>query len=219
MELKDLGLTIRKLRIERGLTQEELAIKSGYSNRSAIARIEKGEIDLPESKIKSISNALNVSPLRLMGWEDRTGDYIVPDEEEDGEKTNGNTILGRKIRTLRKSIGITQQQLAEKVGYNNRSMITHIEKGIINLPETKIREIAKALNVSLSDLLEEKALPKDPYYVDTSMLTETQLTELNTIINMNVSMFNSSRELTEHDRKMVIKVLTEAFINSLPNKK
>lgn len=35
---------------------------------------------------------------------------------------------------------------------------------------------------------------------------------------MNVSMFNSNRELSEHDRKMVIKVLTEAFINTLPNK-
>lgn len=98
-------------------------------------------------------------------------------------------------------------------------MITHIEQGVIDLPESKIREIAKALNVSLSDLLEEKNLPKDPYYVDTSMLTETQLKELNTIINMNISIFNSNKELTEHDRKMVIKVLTEAFINTLSNKK
>lgn len=128
-------------------------------------------------------------------------------------------VIGKNIKKYRKLRGLTQRQLANKIGYSQSSTIAKIEKASINISNVKVEEIAKALNVSLSDLLEEKELPKDSYYVDTSMLTETQLTELNTIINMNVSMFNSSRELTDHDRKMVIKVLTEAFINSLPNKK
>ena len=51
----------------RHLTQEELAKMTGYSNRSAIARIERGEIDLPQSKILEFSNALKVPPSMLMG--------------------------------------------------------------------------------------------------------------------------------------------------------
>ena len=51
----------------RNLTQEELAKMTGYSNRSAVARIERGEIDLPQSKILEFSNALKVPPGLLMG--------------------------------------------------------------------------------------------------------------------------------------------------------
>lgn len=51
----------------RHMTQDELAKLTGYSNRSAIARIERGEIDLPQSKILEFSNALKVPPGMLMG--------------------------------------------------------------------------------------------------------------------------------------------------------
>lgn len=51
------------------LTQEELARRTGYTDRSSIARIEKGEIDLPQSKIKQFAEALGVTPGHLMGWD------------------------------------------------------------------------------------------------------------------------------------------------------
>ena len=50
------------------MTQEELARLTGYTDRSSIARIEKGEIDLPQSKIKQFAEALGVTPGHLMGW-------------------------------------------------------------------------------------------------------------------------------------------------------
>lgn len=52
------------------LTQEELAKLTGYTDRSSIARIEKGEIDLPQSKIKQFAQALGTTPSQLMGWEE-----------------------------------------------------------------------------------------------------------------------------------------------------
>ena len=58
---------IKDCRIMRGMSQEELAKRVGYSNRSAIARIENGEIDLPQSKILAIAEALRVDPGVLMG--------------------------------------------------------------------------------------------------------------------------------------------------------
>lgn len=68
---------IKMKRVELGLTQEELAKKSGYTSRSTINKIEAGLIDLPESKITAIANALNVTEAFLMGWEEEPF-YINP---------------------------------------------------------------------------------------------------------------------------------------------
>lgn len=51
------------------MTQEELARRTGYTDRSSISRIEKGEIDLPQSKIKQFADALGTTPGHLMGGE------------------------------------------------------------------------------------------------------------------------------------------------------
>ena len=58
---------IRKLREERGLSQETLAEMVGYTNRSSIAKVEKGKVDLSETKLAAFANALNVTPAFLLG--------------------------------------------------------------------------------------------------------------------------------------------------------
>lgn len=58
---------IKRLREENGWSQDELAKRAGYKNRSAIARIETGTIDLPQSKILVFANIFGVSPADLMG--------------------------------------------------------------------------------------------------------------------------------------------------------
>ena len=60
---------IKTYRKAAKMTQEELARRTGYTDRSSIARIEKGEIDLPQSKIKQFATALGTTPGHLMGWE------------------------------------------------------------------------------------------------------------------------------------------------------
>lgn len=59
---------IKKLRIERGLSQEELARRTGYTDRSSIAKIENGKVDLTNSKIAEFARALGIDPADLMGW-------------------------------------------------------------------------------------------------------------------------------------------------------
>ena len=59
----------KKRRTELHLTQSELATKMGYADKSMIAKIEKGLVDLPQSKIIAFAEALHVSPGDLMGWE------------------------------------------------------------------------------------------------------------------------------------------------------
>lgn len=129
--------------------------------------------------------------------------------------------LGQRIKEIRKQKKITQVELAELVGYKNRSMITKIEKGAVDLSESKIKAIAKALCVTPHNLVGweyTQYQPKDMYYVDTSTLTDAQLGEIETIINVNIAMLSRGVELTEHDRKIIRKAITEAYIETTTNK-
>ncbi|EFV01897.1 DNA-binding helix-turn-helix protein [Pseudoramibacter alactolyticus ATCC 23263] len=66
----DLYKNIKKRRQELKISQSKLAELVGYTNRSSIAKIEAGKIDLPQSKIVEIAEALRTTPKELMGWED-----------------------------------------------------------------------------------------------------------------------------------------------------
>lgn len=77
---KKLSEKIRSRRKELKMSQEELASLVGYTDRSIISRIEKGLIDLTESKIIAIAKALNVTPEILVGWESKK-------EEKESVKT------------------------------------------------------------------------------------------------------------------------------------
>lgn len=50
-------------------------------SRSSIQKIEKGENDIPQSKIKAFAVALNTTPEYLMGWTS-SGNTAVGDDEE-----------------------------------------------------------------------------------------------------------------------------------------
>jgi SOS-response transcriptional repressors (recA-mediated autopeptidases) len=66
----NIGDKIRKLREEKGLSQEELAQKMGYKSKTSIHKIEQGITDLPLSKVSEFANILNTTSSYLMGWED-----------------------------------------------------------------------------------------------------------------------------------------------------
>lgn len=75
----DIGKRIRFQRESLRITQEELAKKLGYKNKSSIAKIEIGENDIPQSKVVAFANALNTTVAYLMGWVDNansSSDYI-----------------------------------------------------------------------------------------------------------------------------------------------
>lgn len=61
---------IKMLRQQAGMSQDELAHKSGYEGRSMISRIEAGQIDLQLSKVEAIAKALGVNAAYLAGFDD-----------------------------------------------------------------------------------------------------------------------------------------------------
>lgn len=68
------GEVIKQLRLRSGLSQEELANKMGYTDRSSISRIEKGDMKLTQDKIMEFSTLFKVSPLVILGMEE----YVPP---------------------------------------------------------------------------------------------------------------------------------------------
>lgn len=66
---ESMGLRIKHLRQEHAMSQTELAEMIGYKDKTAIAKIEAGKVDLPQSKISLFANVLNVSTSYLFGDE------------------------------------------------------------------------------------------------------------------------------------------------------
>lgn len=81
--MEPLYINIKETRKAKNLTQQQLAELVGYNDRSTIARVEAGEIDLPQSKIKQFADALGVTPAYLMGWssDDLTTDSLMNEIE------------------------------------------------------------------------------------------------------------------------------------------
>ncbi len=60
---------VRLRREELGLSQEQLALRMGYSSRTSINKIENGR-PCSQKIIARLADALNVSIPYLMGWEE-----------------------------------------------------------------------------------------------------------------------------------------------------
>jgi transcriptional regulator with XRE-family HTH domain len=60
--MKEIADRIRETRLQRGMTQQDLADAIGLKNRSSINKIEKDTYELGLDNIKRIAKALNVDP-------------------------------------------------------------------------------------------------------------------------------------------------------------
>ena len=73
---------IKARRLELKMSQDRLAELTGYKDRSSIAKIEKGEVDLAESKIREFAKALKITPQELTGWDDPDTDISIDETFE-----------------------------------------------------------------------------------------------------------------------------------------
>ena len=56
--------------------------------------------------------------------------------------------LSTRVRLRREQLGLSQEELARRMGYRSRSSITKLEKGINDLPQSKVEELAQALETT-----------------------------------------------------------------------
>jgi len=75
-------------------------------------------------------------------------------------------ILYENIKRRRLELGLTQLDLAKRLGYNDKSTIAKIEKGNTDLSVSKLISFAKALNTTPLKLIgAENASPLVDYLV------------------------------------------------------
>ena len=69
--------------------------------------------------------------------------------------------VGNRIRKLRTDKGMTQEELAFRLG-SSAAYLSNIENGIKKPSLTKLTDIARQLDVTLNDLIYEKDEEADP---------------------------------------------------------
>ena len=113
---------IKKLRKENKWTQEDLSSRMGYTDRSMIAKIEAGKVDLSQSKILEFANVFGVLPGDLMGEVEETT-ISIPGR---GESLTAYTIktpnydeekLQEAMKILEKIESLTPEKQAALLNY------------------------------------------------------------------------------------------------------
>ena len=99
--LKEFGYRVKQHRIEKEMSQEELANLVGYTSdnaRSSIQKIESGKSDLPASKIRILAEVLEIPVEKLMGWDHKKA--TEEDLQEWNEKYNPGGKLAAEVNIL-----------------------------------------------------------------------------------------------------------------------
>ena len=63
------------------------------------------------------------------------------------------SILSERIRQRREELGLSQEELARRMGYRSKSSINKIEKAVNDIPNIKLEEFARALETTTAYLM------------------------------------------------------------------
>lgn len=104
------------------------------------------------------------------------------------------TTIGKRIADERKRLGMTQEELAHKVGYQTKSAINKIEMGLREVPQKKIAAFASALSVTPAQLMGWDAPPEETGELLADVLLNPDMMRLVQIYS----------ELDEADKNMLL---------------
>ena len=152
---KQLGANLRRIRLDSGLTQDELALRSGIDARCT-PLLESGTYSATVTMIEKLGHALGIQPASLLALSDG-GDleYRSTPEPLDGhgERCPNDVAFGRCIRRLREDRGLTQQVLAVALGISVCELDDY-EGGVTRIAPTLLARLANTLEVPLVAFLD-----------------------------------------------------------------
>jgi transcriptional regulator with XRE-family HTH domain len=119
--------------------QQRLADEIGTS-KSSVNMYERGEREPGIETVTKIAEYFNVDVDYLFGTSDI-------------RRRREQMKIGEKIRLRRMEQGMSLQDLADRMGYANKSTVARIESGEIDPPQSKVVKFADALGTSVSDLM------------------------------------------------------------------
>jgi transcriptional regulator with XRE-family HTH domain len=107
------------------------------------------------------------------------------------------STVSDNILAMRKRLGLTQEELATKMGYKSKSTINKIELGINDIPQSKIVKFAEVLGTTPAYLM---GWEEDEPIEQITQLTEgeKQLLEL-------------FRKVPENQQQMVLQMISVAL--------
>lgn len=112
--------------------------------------------------------------------------------------------IGGRIKARRNEMGLSQRELAARLGYNDHTTLTRIEAGKVELSQSKVVKFAKVLGVTPGYLMGWEQSPEEAGALAAEVLKDPRL----------FNVVNNYRVLSEADRATV-----EALVASLANKK
>lgn len=89
--------------------------------------------------------------------------------------------FGERVRERRIQLGMSQDELAKKLGYASRSTINKIENGTNDVVQTKVMEFARALDTKVSYLMAWDETPGITYGMLTPSLNDMETEVIKTL--------------------------------------
>ena len=128
-----------------------------------------------------------------------------------------------KIKKRREELGMSQEELAEEMGYKSKTSIHKIEQKMTDLPLSRVVEFAKVLKVSSDYLMgyvneDNSANTEKEYFVDTSILTADELVEFNKVTGVNQQLFFNDVN-DDYDMAMFKQAIINLLISQRNDKK
>ena len=131
--------------------------------------------------------------------------------------------IHEKIKRRRLELGLTLEKVADYVGVS-KATVSRWESGeIVNMRRDRILKLSEVLKVKPNFILglEESNVKKEipnPYFVDTSVLTEVELEEFNRVTGVNKQLFFNDVD-EEHDMALFKQAVVDLLIKKRENKK
>lgn len=131
-------------------------------------------------------------------------------------------MIGDNIKYRREQLNMSQDELAKKLGYKSRSSINKIELNLQDIPQKKIVQFAKALNTSVSYLMDwsdnksndDKSIFNSQFGTDQEIIDffhdQPELLEMYKGIQQSDSLqllFDSTKDLSPEDLKPVLEYI------------
>lgn len=119
--------------------------------------------------------------------------------------------LGKKIKERRIELGMSQDELAQKLGYTHRSTISRIERDLTNPPLTKLIAYAEALDMppeELIDCVDDDALVADSNIHNNSQTAKFQ----NSMYDRYHALFDLVKDATPEEMdqiEQIVKVIVK----------
>lgn len=138
---------IKKIRSYFGFSQANLAQKIDMSP-GFISNLETGRCGISDKTITTLKDALGINPK----WLTEESDNMLLN---DGDSPVDKDKIGDRVRSIRKVLGLSQSELAKKIGYSSMR-VSLVELGKAVPSNSFLHAIAVKLNINEQWLLTGK---------------------------------------------------------------